>query len=44
MIGGHRFYERKEIKDMMAYLQVVNNPADEIGLRRIINQLSVLLR
>ena len=38
MIGGHRFYERKEIKDMMAYLQVVNNPADEIRLRRIINQ------
>ena len=35
MIGGHRFYERKEIKDMMAYLQVVNNPADEIRLRRI---------
>ena len=38
MIGGHRFYERKEIKDMLAYLQVVNNPADEIRLRRIINQ------
>lgn len=38
MIGGHRFYERKEIKDMMAYLQVINNPADEIRLRRIINQ------
>ena len=36
MIGGHRFYERKEIKDMMAYLRVVNNPADEIRLRRII--------
>lgn len=38
MIGGHRFYERKEIKDMMAYLQVINNPSDEIRLRRIINQ------
>ena len=38
IIGGLRFYERKEIKDMIAYLSVINNPSDEIRLRRIINQ------
>lgn len=38
IIGGFRFYERKEIRDMIAYLSVINNPNDEIRLRRIINQ------
>ena len=38
IIGGHRFYERREIRDMIAYLSVINNPADEIRLRRIVNQ------
>lgn len=38
MLGGLRFYERKEIKDMIAYLSVINNPLDEVRLRRIINQ------
>lgn len=38
MLGGVRFYERKEIKDMIAYLSVINNPLDEVRLRRIINQ------
>ncbi len=38
VIGGHRFYERKEIKDALAYLTVINNPADDIRLRRIINE------
>ena len=38
IIGGLRFYERKEIKDLIAYLSVINNPSDEIRLRRIINQ------
>ncbi|TQI69127.1 UvrD-helicase domain-containing protein [Clostridium sp. KNHs216] len=38
IIGGLRFYERKEIRDMIAYLSVINNPYDEIRLRRIINQ------
>jgi DNA helicase-2/ATP-dependent DNA helicase PcrA len=38
VIGGPRFYERAEIKDAMAYLSVLDNPSDEISLRRIINQ------
>ncbi len=38
VIGGHRFYERKEIKDALAYLTVISNPSDDIRLRRIINE------
>lgn len=38
IIGGHRFYDREEIKDMTAYLQVINNPHDDVRLRRIINK------
>lgn len=38
IIGGHRFYERKEIRDAIAYLTVVGNPADNVRLRRIINE------
>lgn len=37
IIGGHRFYDREEIRDMVAYLQVVNNPHDDVRLGRIIN-------
>jgi DNA helicase-2/ATP-dependent DNA helicase PcrA len=37
MVGGMRFYERMEIKDILAYLKVIDNPADEISLKRIIN-------
>lgn len=38
IIGGHRFYDREEIKDMTSYLQVINNPHDDIRLKRIINK------
>ena len=37
VIGGHRFYDREEIRDMVAYLQVINNPHDDVRLSRIIN-------
>lgn len=38
IIGGLRFYERKEIRDVIAYLSVINNPSDTLRLRRIINE------
>ncbi|MDO5298835.1 MAG: 3'-5' exonuclease [Clostridia bacterium] len=37
MYGGLRFYDRKEVKDILAYLRVMINPADDISVRRIIN-------
>jgi DNA helicase-2/ATP-dependent DNA helicase PcrA len=37
IVGGTRFYDRKEIKDLISYLKVIVNPQDDISLRRIIN-------
>lgn len=37
IIGGQKFYEKKEIKDLIAYLSVINNTKDELSLRRILN-------
>lgn len=38
IIGGHRFFDRKEIKDVIAYLNVINNHNDNVRLKRIINE------
>ncbi|MFR5683669.1 MAG: 3'-5' exonuclease, partial [Clostridia bacterium] len=38
IIGGLKFYERKEIKDIMSYLRLIHNTSDNLSLRRIINE------
>src|SRR5207237_6261099 len=38
VIGGPRFYERAEIKDVIAYLQVIDNPYDAVSMQRIANR------
>ncbi|MBI5707515.1 MAG: UvrD-helicase domain-containing protein [Armatimonadetes bacterium] len=37
LVGGQRFYERKEVKDMLAYLRLTLNAADDVSFRRVIN-------
>jgi DNA helicase-2/ATP-dependent DNA helicase PcrA len=37
VVGGTRFYDRREIKDILAYLRALANPADEVSLKRIVN-------
>ncbi|MDO1605215.1 DNA helicase PcrA [Lactobacillus sp. YT155] len=37
IVGGHKFYDRKEIKDIMAYLRLIGNSADSMSFRRIVN-------
>ncbi len=37
LVGATRFYQRKEVKDALAFLKVINNPADAVSLKRIIN-------
>ena len=37
LVGALRFYQRREIKDVIAYLRVLNNPADDVSLERILN-------
>lgn len=38
LVGGTRFYERKEIKDALSYLRIIHNPADSVALDRIVNE------
>jgi DNA helicase-2/ATP-dependent DNA helicase PcrA len=37
LVGGQRFYERKEVKDMLAYLRLSLNPSDDVAVRRVLN-------
>ena len=38
IVGGHKFFDRKEIKDIISYLSVINNHSDNVRLKRIINE------
>ncbi|MCC6705008.1 MAG: UvrD-helicase domain-containing protein [Thermomicrobiales bacterium] len=41
IIGGLRFYERKEVKDVIAFLRIIHNPADELSLNRVIDNMPI---
>jgi len=41
IVGGVRFYERKEVKDVLAVLRLLHNPADEVGLERVIGNMPI---
>ena len=38
LVGGVRFYERAEIKDLVAYLRLIRNPSDNLAILRVLNQ------
>ena len=38
MVGGTKFYDRKEIKDILAYLRLISNPEDDVSFSRIVNE------
>ena len=38
IVGGTKFFDRKEIKDMLSYLSIINNPSDTVRLKRIVNE------
>lgn len=38
MVGGHKFYDRKEIRDVLAYLTLIVNPADSMSFQRVVNE------
>lgn len=38
VVGGQKFYDRKEIKDIIAYLRIINNSSDDVSFKRIINE------
>src|SRR5699024_2069302 len=38
MVGGTKFYDRKEIKDMVAYLRLIVNPDDDLSFERVVNE------
>ena len=37
VVGGTRFYDRREVKDLLAYVRLLGNPSDEVSARRIVN-------
>ncbi|OJG99188.1 ATP-dependent DNA helicase PcrA [Enterococcus termitis] len=38
MVGGHKFYDRKEIKDILGYLNIISNPMDSLSFERVVNE------